>query len=232
MAGTAVRDWRHASSDNPALLTSAIRPAISLSATRPYSLPGLYSGSFEFVQPTRPAYLSAGIKTTVVPRYQEHDVSLSAATSFACSLAVGVRLQMLAVTGSLQGADAIGALDAGLLWYRGPVAIGASALRVNCPRFRCGDELPLRLLAGFSWRPVPEVLVAVDAERGQEERLLAGMEISLLPALALRLGLTSEPLTYAAGVGIRLARQQADYSCRFHPQLGPTHVLGITMSWD
>jgi hypothetical protein len=120
-----------------------------------------------------------------------------------------------------------------VLWQRGTFSLGAAASRLNRPRFAAGDELGLRLAAGGAWVPLPELLLAADVAREDEvEQVLAGVEFRPLDFLAVRGGVQTEPLLFAAGFGVRVRGLVLDYACRFHPELGETHVFGLGYSWN
>jgi hypothetical protein len=87
------------------------------------------------------------------------------------------------------------------------------------------------LLAG-SWRPVDDLLLALDLSRERSDEDAAfGAEFRLVPQLGLRIGVGVAPLRYAAGLGAEVGPLGFEYAYQFHPKLKETHVLGLRAAW-
>ena len=103
---------------------------------------------------------------------------------------------------------------------------------LNSPRWREGTELPSRVVLAGSWRPVDDLLLALDLSRqSSDEDAAFGAEFRLVPQLGLRFGVGVNPLRYAAGLGATVGPLGLEYAYEFHPQLKETHVLGLRAAW-
>lgn len=124
-------------------------------------------------------------------------------------------------------------LDLGLLQEFGKVDIGLIFRNVNRPNI--GDDLPSRIAAGVSIRPVKSLILALDYSVTQtliDESLpclAVGGEFELTEYLLLRAGFQSEPERPGLGFGIRKGWVAFDYAYFNHNLLGPTHQVGLIL---
>jgi hypothetical protein len=89
-----------------------------------------------------------------------------------------------------------------------------------------------RFLAGLEYSPVDELVLAADVTycSGRASAGL-GCEFLLIPQLALRAGVGTDPLRFGGGFGVRVGPVGLDYAYGFHPQLEESHRLGVTAAW-
>jgi hypothetical protein len=232
LAGAAVPDGQHSFFLNPALSVDDERFQAGICYSRPYGLPGLSWGRACGGWSSERLAAGFGISALGIDRYSEEDVEVVLGGTPMPSVAVGLGVHALMVMASQDYGDFAPAFDAGVCWRSDRVRIGAAGLRLNSPRWREGTEIPPRFVLAGSWRPVDDLLLALDLsrERGDEDAAF-GAEFRLVPQLGLRLGVGAAPLRYAAGLGAAVGPLELDYAYQFHPQLKETHVLGLRAAW-
>jgi hypothetical protein len=232
LAGSAVPDGQHSFFLNPALSVDEGRFEAGLCYSRPYGLPGLAWGRACGGWSSARLAAGLGFSTLSLDRYAEQDAEIVVGGSPIPSVAVGLGIHALVLEAGPEYDDLAPSFDAGVCWRSGRVRIGAAGLRLNSPRWREGTELPTRLVLAGSWRPVDDLLLALDLgrERGDEDAAF-GAEFRLVPQLGLRCGVGVAPLRYAAGLGATIGPLGFEYAYEFHPQLRETHVLGLRAAW-
>lgn len=90
---------------------------------------------------------------------------------------------------------------------------------------------PWRLHAQAAYWPRRDVLTLVELESEERWRLRAGVEYMPVPQLALRAGVSTRPLTPAFGVGWRWCSLAADLAAEWHPALGITPQISLSLWW-
>jgi hypothetical protein len=232
LAGVAVADGQHSFFINPALVVAERRLEAGICYSRPYGLPGLSWGRAGGCWSSEQLGAGAGFSALQLARYAEQDAQVVVGGTPVRSVAVGLGIHALIISDAPNYIDAAPAFDAGVCWQSGRVRVGAAGLRLNSPRWRDGTEAPLRVVLGGSWRPVDEVLLALDVSRERsEEDAALGAEFRPVPQLGFRLGVGLAPLRYAAGLGASVGPVGFEYAYQFHPTLKESHVLGLRAAW-
>ncbi len=232
LAGAAVADVEHSFSLNPALSVDESRFQAGVCYSRPYGLPGLSWGRACGGWSSGRLAAGFGFSTLSLERYAEQDAEVVVGGSPTPSVAVGLGIHALVLRDGPEYHDFAPSFDVGACWHSGRVRIGAAGLRLNSPRWREGTELPSRVVLAGSWRPVDELLLALDLSRqSSEEDAAFGAEFRLVPQFGLRFGVGVNPLRYAAGLGATVGPLGFEYAYEFHPQLKETHVLGLRAAW-
>lgn len=93
-----------------------------------------------------------------------------------------------------------------------------------------GENPPQIQTLGVCYIPHRLALFTVDLEKDIRFpfQVRAGIELKILDPLAFRCGCSNNPETFAAGFGVTMAGWECSYAVNTHPQLGLTHVLGIS----
>ena len=107
----------------------------------------------------------------------------------------------------------------------------ASAARIG----GVGEALPLSLAVGCACAPGetgPTVYARCSKELTSPLEWNLGAEYVVVPELALRLGISSEPSLLCGGVGIHLAPVAVEYGLTHHRQLGETHYLSVSIDLE
>ena len=232
LAGAAVADYQHSFCLNPALSVDAGRLQAAISYCQPYELPDLTWGRACGGWSSGRLSAGLGFSTLSLEGYAEQDAEVVVGGSPVPSVAVGLGIHALILRAGPQYDDVTPSFDAGVCWQSGHVRIGAAGLRLNSPRWREGTELPPRVVLAGSWRPVDDLLLALDLSRqSSDEDAAFGAEFRLVPQLGLRFGVGVNPLRYAAGLGATVGPLGLEYAYELHPQLKETHVLGLRAAW-
>jgi hypothetical protein len=232
LAGAAVADYQHSFCLNPALSVYEGRFQAGICYSRPYGLPGLAWGRACGGWSSGRLAAGLGFSTLSLDRYGEQDAEIVVGGRPMPSVAVGLGIHALVLRDGPEFADFAPSFDAGACWQSGRVRVGAAGLRLNSPRWREGTELPPRVVLAGSWRPVDDLLLALDLSRERsDEDATFGAEFRPVPQLGLRLGVGVAPLRYAAGLGATIGPLGFEYAYEFHPQLKETHVLGLRAAW-
>lgn len=90
---------------------------------------------------------------------------------------------------------------------------------------------PWRLHVQATYRTRRDVLTLVELESEERWRLRAGMEYMPVPHIALRAGVSTRPLVPAFGVGCRWRCMAADLAAEWHPVLGLTPQISLSLWW-
>jgi len=232
LAGAAVSDNQHSFFLNPALGVDETLSCVGITCSRPFGLPGLVwgraCGSWDLGCLTA----GLGLSSVALGRYGEHDVAVVAGGEPIANTAVGMGLHALVVSSGSEYGDFVPSFDAGVCWRTGRIRVGAAGIRLNSPRWREGTEMPLRAVVAGSWRPVDDLLLALDLSRERDNEDAAfGAEFRPIPPIALRLGIGVAPLRYAAGLEAMVGPLGLEYAYQFHSKLKGTHVLGVRAAW-
>jgi hypothetical protein len=232
LAGAAVPDGQHSFFLNPALSVNDERLQAGICFSRPYGLQGLSWGRVCGGWSSERLAAGFGISALGLDHYGEEDAEVVVGGAPIPQVAVGLGIHALMVRAGQGYGDFAPAFDAGVCWRSGRIRVGAAGLRLNSPRWRDGTDLPLRIVLGGLWRPVDDLLLALDLSRERSDEDAAfGAEFRLVPQLGLRIGVGVVPLRYAAGLGAEVGPLGFEYAYQFHPKLKETHILGLRVAW-
>lgn len=138
--------------------------------------------------------------------------------------------------GDLGSATTFG-LDIGLLasiYTR--TYMGVYILNINSPQIGAYSkhDLPQRVVVGLAYKPYDGVTTSLDFNRtigvGQMQ-LWGGAEFAILSNLSIRMGATTNPNRFSAGLGLHFAQFFLDYALLTHAELGETHEVGLSVEF-
>lgn len=227
--------WGHA---NPAAWATLPGRAVALFASEGYGMDELRLGAVRYAEPLAFGTVVAGARVFGFDAYRE----TSFEAGFARGMGLGsarrlyaglrVRYERVRVAG-YGGAGAVGLSVGGLVEVAYGVRFGFAAANVNAPRWTRGDELPRTLALGVSVDAAPGVLVALDVMKDVRfpASVRAGLEAQPVRALALRAGVATAPVRFAAGAGLRLAHLSVDIAADRHEVLGWTPAVSLALLW-
>lgn len=91
------------------------------------------------------------------------------------------------------------------------------------------NQIPTVLWLGTDLKFIKEISfnAAIKKEIGYNPSVLLGTEYSIIQFLRFRIGVSNQPDTYSAGIGIIFSFIQADYAITSHNELGFTHHIGL-----
>jgi hypothetical protein len=217
---------------NPAGLAGITERMIAIStAPSPFGLVELRRTACAY---TEPFGRCTGSLTGTRYGYELYrEVTLGAACGFDCGEGVragaAVTLNSVSIAGYGHG-SCVG-IDAGILWQIvSGLQFGASAANCNAPSpGRWRENIPRTFQAGIAFAPAGGFLVACDIAEDPrfpaEVRL--GAEFSPAEFLLLRAGVSTDPSSCSAGVGICVLPFEIDYAFSRHQELGFSHRFGL-----
>lgn len=219
---------------NPGALATATSRMLSLStAPWPFGLKELARGSFSFVEPTWLGTLALSGSRFGFELYREITLMLSWGVTPLENIFIGVSVNYYSLTILRYGSAWTVGVDLGTLVQVSPhFRWGFSVLNVNASTLgRSHEELPQVYVTGLAYEPVPEAVVVLDMVKDIRfpVELRAGVQYTVFDTIALRGGLSTEPSTMNAGLGICYSFLQIDYALRVHSDLGPTHHFSVTL---
>jgi hypothetical protein len=227
-AGTAVADWQNALTLNPASAGVAARLVGAAHYEQPFGLEGLRSVGAGLGASLSHLAVIAGLRDVGLSGYDELDAAAAVALKAGAFGCFGLGAHALATTDGAGTLHVAPAFDAGGCWNVGPVRLAVAGMRLNGPTLGTAGSVPMLLVLGAAWRPVPDLLLAADiAREGGDEEVRAGAEFDIIPALGLRAGVGTAPLRLSAGLGASVGPLGLDYTFRFVPTLGTSHQVGI-----
>ncbi len=217
---------------NPALLAEK-SPRIGIAWQRLFDLPEMshlhLSGNFKISDFTA----GVGIDQFGGKLYRETSLMVSLARSFSHVLSAGAQVSVNQVAIQHYGdAAAFGAV-LGLSCQPIPELTAAAVWR-NFPRSELGrwnSQMPEALHLGLALR-LPRgnfVLDIVEESRFQTEYRF-GAEAPVLPQLTFRVGSSFEPVRPSVGFTVNVQRWNFHYAGDLHPELGPSHSLGLEVT--
>ena len=152
-------------------------------------------------------------------------------------ISLGARVDMLQV--SIEGLGsrrvALGTLGGQIELLPRRLSLGVALYNISQTRLASyqNERVPTVLKAGLAYRPGPQVLLLVEAEKDVERaaNFKAGLEYRPVPVLAARLGLASLTEQASAGLGVQAGTLQIDYAAAFQQTLGFSQHLSVSKAW-
>jgi hypothetical protein len=222
---------------NPAAAATAPR-FLQLFAYEAFGLADLRRGGISLAIPWRSGALHGGLGAFGSGAYREWYGSLGAAYQFGFGttreVLIGARLRYYhtGIDGYGQS-SALGLSLGSQVRLLPTLSFGASAINVNAPEMTEGADLPQILAIGLAYEAAPDVMIVLDVMKDIDFPLSVrgGLEVQVLPPLALRAGYTTEPSRFTAGAGIALGRLSADVAAEQHQALGWSPAVGLGIQW-
>ena len=233
--------WGHT---NPAAWADLQDRRAAIQASQAFGLSELRLGALTAASPTALGTVALAARTYGFSERGETRVKVGFARQLALStnrrldagVAVGVE------TASVQGYDSETAilLDVGV---QGRVVNGlrAGLSGRNLLALARDDEADLRqssatvpgLTVGLAYSPSEKATLVIDADQNLDFGLSvrAGAEVFVVPALALRVGVSSEPVRFSGGAGFAAGPLRADLAFELHETLGMTPAVGVEVSF-
>ncbi len=233
--------WGHT---NPAAWAGLDERRAALQVSQSFGLGELRVGALSAAAPTRIATVALAARTYGFSERRETRVKLGTGRRLAISPSRGLDVGLAAgiETASVEGygSETAVLLDLGV---QGDVLPGlrAGLAGRNLLALARDDDADLRqsaatvpgLTVGLAYRPSDRATIALDADQDLDFGLSvrAGAEVLLVPALALRVGVSSEPVRFTAGAGFQAGRLRADLAVEGHETLGLTPAVGVEVSF-
>ncbi|MFB6229703.1 MAG: hypothetical protein ABEL04_00990 [Salinibacter sp.] len=223
---------------NPAAGAQHRRRLVSFYARQSFGIAALRYGSLHVSWPQEWGVFSGGASTFGNDAYRELHYSLG----FARRLNIGTsRFLYAGAVGRyyhthIEGYGSAGAfgLHLGLLVSLLPsLQFGVQATNVNGPALTDGEELPQTLAVGLRYRASSRLLVVADVFKdiAFPAAVRGGLEVRPVPVLALRAGVTTAPVRFTGGAGIRLDPVRVHIAAEQHQELGWSPSASLEVQW-
>ena len=224
---------------NPAGIAGIDSMAAGLYFVRRFNLKELTTGSAGLVMPFLQGDHSLGIdfSTFGFAAYRENRIGVTYATTLLEKVSIGAKLNYASL--SIPGYGNTNSLfvDVGLQALISPqLSIGFSATNVN--RAKLGQDpaaeaLPTAVTTGLAYRPSDRVLLLIDVQKDIDHpvSLRGGVAYHLNDMFIARLGMSSEPLSWHAGLGLVVEGLQIDFAYGYTDKLGYSPHISLNYAF-
>jgi hypothetical protein len=219
---------------NPGALGVLSARSLSVSC-RPHTfgITELAQGGIMYVEPASVGTIGVAASRFGFSLYREVTFSLAFERTILQTVWAGGTLNYYSLTIERYGTGHALGLDLGVVAeLRDGLFWGISALNVNGPTIGIEEErLPQVFWMSLIHQPVPHARFFADLVKDIRFPLefRIGALYDFLGVLEARLGLSSEPRTHNAGVGIALGWIRLDYALSNHLDLGLTHEFSLSL---
>lgn len=223
---------------NPAARAALERPTAVFYAREGFGLTALRYGAAHLALPFRWGTASAGASTFGVDAYREVHLSLGYARAFRLGTSRRVqggatlRYHHTSITG-YGGAGAL-ALNLGLgVAVLRSLHLGAVATNVAGTRLVEEVPVPRTLAVGLYYRALRDIHVLVDVFKDVRHpaTVRGGLEVQPVAPLFLRVGVTTAPVRFSGGAGVRLGPLAAQVAAEQHRALGWSPSASLRIRW-
>jgi len=213
---------------NPAGLARISLQEISFLYTHPFNLSELEENLIIFVQPTKLGGRGFSYRVFEVSNnYKEELLIFGISFLVGKTFCLGINLKQLYLKiGEYGQMERLG-IDVGGLYDISPkIKIGVTGFNLSHSLIDAEKNYNL----GLSINPKENLLITIDLEKSRRyNEIRIGQEFWMTNNLCLRAGLKKHTTTQPTlGIGILIHLIRFDYSCLFHPALGPSHLFSLT----
>lgn len=223
---------------NPAARADDSERAALFYAREGFGLSALRYGAAHVTVPVKWGTLSSGASTFGFEKYREVHVSAGYAHSFQFGTTRSVHLGATARYHhtSIEGFGSAGTLAVNVgfvLTLLRSLQLGAHATNVNGGALVEGESIPRTLAVGLDYEALEQMRVLVDVFKDvrYSTAVRGGIEVYPVSALALRAGITTTPVRFMGGVGVRLGPLRADVAAEQHQELGWSPSASLRIRW-
>ncbi len=224
---------------NPASWATLPGRALSFFASQSFGLSQLQLGAVQYVEITPLGAVAGGARTFGYEEYRGSHFNLGFARGFTLGTSrrfyagFNLRYYHVRLGGGYGSSGAVGLSLGGLVQIFPRLHLGFHATNLNGPAWTRGEALPQTLSLGLSYAPGPRILLLLDGFKDLDRPLSvrAGLEMRPVDVLALRIGITTRPTRFTAGVGLRLGRLRAGIAAERHAALGWSPAASLGFAW-
>jgi hypothetical protein len=223
---------------NPAARAATSDATAVFYARQNFGLAALRYGASHVTVPFSWGTVSTGASTFGFDDYREVHLSggyarsVGFGTSRRVLIGIAARYYHTSISG-YGSAQAVGANLGIMVRLLRSLRLGAHATNLNGPSLVDGEPLPRTLAVGLSYRALEQMRVLVDAFKDVRFPLSVrgGLEVRPVSLLALRAGITTAPVRFTGGAGVRLGRLQANIAMEQHQVLGWSPSASLRVQW-
>jgi hypothetical protein len=223
---------------NPAARAGLARATAQFYARQSFGLSALRYGAAHGAVPFGWGTVSVGLSTFGFDDYREVHATTGYArgVSFGTSRTVRLGAAFRYYHTSISGYGSTGAvgihLGLGVSLLRG-LHLGAHATNVNGATLAEGTPLPRTLAVGLCYDATSTIRLTTDVFKDIRfpASVRGGLEVQPVSPLFLRAGVTTAPIRFAGGAGIRLGRLRAQVAAEQHQTLGWSPSASLQIQW-
>lgn len=219
---------------NPSGIAGLQSPSFGLHVERRFQLKELTYAAAGLALPfTDQQAVGIQFSTFGFSAYRETQVAGTYAISLFERFSLGAKVNYAGISIQDYGNSSAIFVDVGInTALSNELSVGISAYNVNRARIKTTtleEDLPTQLSVGIAYKPSDKVLFVADVQKviDQPESFRGGIEYQLVDILAIRLGVSSEPLTWNTGIELALNNLALDVTFGYHERLGFTPYLSL-----
>lgn len=201
----------------------------------PFGINQISSAAFSFAKPAAFGCIGLGLKTYGFDLYRESNLILSYGNSFSGKFFYGLNLNVYNLSIQNYGSAISYSADAGALTYlTNFLRWGFFAGNVNGAKIGSSKaKLPQIYRTGFTAQLSEEFNLIFEAEKDVRFPLSfrSGFEYFIGEYFELRSGISTEPVSFAAGVSIDYDIFQIEYAIHNYQDLGITNQASLTINF-
>jgi hypothetical protein len=220
--------------NNPAALHNE-RRSLQFYSIRYYGLSELNDVAVQVSMPVKGFVVGGGVHHFGGSVYSESRfrAGLSGKVAMLQAGAV-VNLSSIRYAGPYANSTAVG-VDAGVLYNASSsLTLGARAVNLFGGKVRDALADPAReIAAGIAYKPAGDVIFSADyvKDTRYSPSLRFGTELTVMEMLAVRAGMTTEPNTFSAGIGLMLEQLKVNFVMQRHQEGALGLSPGIDIQW-
>lgn len=211
---------------NQAGMRAIVKPVFSVAYQRNVFSTQIVTESATFQLPVKAYTLGFGVSNYGFESYKVQQISLAVAKSFGPNLSAAIRFNYHEVRIPAYSKSSTYTADVGFLYqFSKRIGIGAHVQNVSNSTFTNTanfSPIPLLIAIGLSYKSTEQLLLvaALQQSLNQTPQPKLGIEYQLIPALALRGGLSFNQLKQFAGMGLKIKKMCFDWSITSQNTLG------------
>ena len=218
---------------NPAGIAGMQKMQVGVHFENRLFLEGLNYGAAGFVMPFFDQhYIGLEITGFGFKLYNESKIGLTYATTVLQRIHLGAKVNLHNNSIAGYGSALSYSIDLGIsaLITKG-LTVGFSASNVSQASIKreLGEKIPSIFDFGLAWQVSPKVLIVADLEKHIEYpfSVRGGVEYSPLKFLSLRVGASTEPVTFTGGFGLNWKALEFDFAASYDMRLGFSPHLSL-----
>ncbi len=174
---------------------------------------------------------AAGLQSFGFALYKETTSSFAGAFRLSDETAAGMSVHVCHLSIERYGNAVRTLVDLGFLYsVTENISFGTAVHNVGGASFGEGDDIPRKILTGFSVNITNSVSLTADLVKDIRYPVSYSWSVQFLPLeqFALQIGWDGATSSVSGGVGLRLSSLQIQYGGVSHPVLGLTHSVGVS----
>ncbi len=216
---------------NPATMITD-RKALSFYSFRSYGIIALTDVAAHISVPAKYGITGLGVHRYGDDLFNETRIRLGYSNHWqGVNFGLVLNYNTISFGGDYGSASALG-LDVGIqTQVAEKVSLGARATNINQPSYNNGDEdLPREMAVGFSYKLEERASLLFDVVKDVRFPVSyrGGIEIQVIEKLVGRIGITTQPNTYSAGLGYSSSNWKVNLAFQRHNFLGISPGLDIS----